>query len=111
MSWILRMNDGLTDAQRHMIAGVLSSCPAVQKAILFGSRAMGNYKPASDIDLFLLGEGIGMDELLHLHREIDDLPLSVDVDLLADTMLQSPDVRRHIQEHGRLWWSRFVGLI
>ena len=44
------MNDGLTDAQRHMIAGVLSSCPAVQKAILFGSRAMGNYKPASDIE-------------------------------------------------------------
>ena len=103
-------NDGLTQKQRSMIASVLEACPAVKEAILFGSRAMGNYKPASDVDLFLVGEKIGMNELLQLHRGIDDLPLPIDVDLLADTMLQSPDVRRHIRQHGRLWWLRFSGL-
>lgn len=104
------MNDGLTNAQRRMIADVLAACPAVQEAILFGSRAMGNFKPSSDVDLFLVGNTIGMDELLQLHRGMDDLPLPVDIDLLADTMLQSADVRRHIQTHGSLWWSRNSGL-
>ena len=103
-------NDGLTQKQRSMIASVLEACPAVKEAILFGSRAMGNYKPASDVDLFLVGEKIGMNELLQLHRGIDDLPLPIDVDLQADTMLQSPDVRRHIRQHGRLWWRRSSGL-
>ncbi|MBP3499912.1 MAG: nucleotidyltransferase domain-containing protein [Akkermansia sp.] len=103
-------NDGLTQKQRSMIASVLEACPAVKEAILFGSRAMGNYKPASDVDLFLVGEKIGMNELLQLHRGIDDLPLPIDVDLLADTMLQSPDVRRHIRQHGHLWWLRSSGL-
>ncbi len=105
------MNDGLTQKQRAMIASVLEACPAVNEVILFGSRAMGNYKPASDADFFLIGEGIGMTELLQIHRVIDDLPLSIDVDLLADTMLHSPDVRRHIRQHGRLWWSRTSGLL
>ena len=104
------MNDGLTQNQRTMIAAVLPACPSVEEAVLFGSRAMGNYKPASDVDLFLMGKGIGMDELLQLHRGIDDLPLPIEVDLLAETMLQSPDVRRHIQDHGRRWWSRSSGL-
>lgn len=104
------MTDGLTQNQRSMIASVLASCPAVEKVILFGSRAMGNCKPASDVDLFLVGRGIGMNELIQLHRGMDDLPLPMDVDLLADTMLQSEDVRRHIREHGRCWWSRPDGL-
>lgn len=105
------MTDGLSQPQRSMIASVLAACPAVEKVILFGSRAMGTYKPASDVDLFLIGQGIGMSELLQLHRGMDELPLPVDVDLLADTMLQSVDVRRHIREHGRCWWSRTDGLL
>lgn len=104
------MNDGLTQTQRSMIASVLAACPAVEEVILFGSRAMGNYKPSSDVDLFLIGKSIGMNELFQLHRGMDDLPLPIDVDLLAESMLQSPDVHRHIREHGRFWWSRSSGL-
>ena len=105
------MNDGLTPAQRNMIAAVLSSCPEVEEAILFGSRAMGNYKPSSDVDLFLIGPAINMDKLLYLHRGIDDLPLPIDVDFLADNMLSSEDVRNHIRKHGRTWWTRKAGLL
>lgn len=105
------MTDGLSQTHRSMIASVLAACPAVAQAILFGSRAMGTYKPALDVDLFLIGKGIGMSELLQRHRGMDELPLPVDVDLLADTMLQSEDVRRHIREHGRCWWSRTGGLL
>jgi predicted nucleotidyltransferase len=30
----------------------------VEEAILFGSRALGTYKPASDVDIALKGEGV-----------------------------------------------------
>lgn len=52
-----------------------------------------------------------MDKLLYLHRGIDDLPLPIDVDLLADNMLSSEDVRNHISRHGRSWWTRKAGLL
>lgn len=52
------MNDGLTDEDREGIQSVLATCPKVQKAILFGSRAMGTFRSASDVDIALEGEGL-----------------------------------------------------
>jgi len=49
------MKYGLTSSVIERICNVLARYPQVEKAILYGSRAKGNYKPGSDIDLTLLG--------------------------------------------------------
>jgi predicted nucleotidyltransferase len=49
------MTYGLKDTAVEQIQQVLSDYPDVQEAILYGSRAMGNYEPGSDIDLTLIG--------------------------------------------------------
>ena len=51
------MNWGLSQSVIQKINGVLSRYPSVQKATLYGSRAKGNYKNGSDIDLTLHGSG------------------------------------------------------
>ena len=53
------MNHGLSAATVAKIHGVLSRHSEVEKAILYGSRAKGNYKNGSDIDLTLTGGGTG----------------------------------------------------
>jgi predicted nucleotidyltransferase len=46
---------GLKETTIQKICGVLYHYPQVEKAILYGSRAKGNYKNGSDIDLTLRG--------------------------------------------------------
>jgi predicted nucleotidyltransferase len=42
---------GLTGETVAQIHEVFARFPEVEKAVLYGSRAKGNYKPGSDIDL------------------------------------------------------------
>ncbi|MDR3183270.1 MAG: nucleotidyltransferase domain-containing protein, partial [Planctomycetaceae bacterium] len=57
------MRYGLSEETIEKINGVLSQHTAVEKAVIYGSRAKGNYKNGSDIDLTLFGN-IAFDELL-----------------------------------------------
>ena len=47
------MNHGLSATVVAAINRVLARCPEVERAVLYGSRAKGNFKPGSDIDLTL----------------------------------------------------------
>lgn len=55
------------------IRAVLAAVSSVERAVIFGSRAMGNYKPGSDVDLALFGE-ISYDDLLKIKSRLDDIP-------------------------------------
>ena len=46
---------GLSDETVDKLTSVFSLHPELSAAILYGSRAKGNYRPASDIDLTLKG--------------------------------------------------------
>ncbi|MEW5845474.1 MAG: nucleotidyltransferase domain-containing protein [Bacteroidota bacterium] len=49
---------GISEKSYLLIIDVLKSYPEVEAAIIFGSRAKGNYKNGSDIDLALIGESL-----------------------------------------------------
>ena len=49
----MEMKFGLKDITIQKIQQVLAAFPQVEEAILYGSRAKGNYKDGSDIDLTL----------------------------------------------------------
>lgn len=44
---------GLTQQEQDLICGVLRAHPEIAEAKIFGSRAKGNSRPNSDIDLAL----------------------------------------------------------
>ena len=46
---------GLKETTIQKICGVFAKYPQVEKAVLYGSRAKGNYKNGADIDLTLNG--------------------------------------------------------
>ena len=100
------MSHGLSASTVAKIHGVLSHHAEVEQAILYGSRAKGNYKNGSDIDLTLVGTGLGYDDLLKIMGELDDLLLPYTIDLSIFRMIDHEGLREHIQRVGQEFYRR-----
>ena len=84
------MNDGLKERNRVKIRQVLASHPQVERAVLFGSRATGTYRPGSDVDLALAGDGLTHSDLgvIGAAMEATTVPQIVDLVLWSSTSNQ-----------------------
>ena len=100
------MNHGLPEATVVKIHAVFARHPQLAKAVLYGSRAKGTYKPGSDIDLALYGEGLGPREVRALEDELDELLLPYGIDLVVFATLDHPQLREHIERVGQEFYSR-----
>lgn len=101
------MRFGLKETTIEQICTVLSHYPQVEKAILYGSRAKGNYKPGSDIDLTLTGnEALNLDVLYRIIDDIDDLLLPYTFDLSILHQISDPDVIEHIRRVGVVLYEK-----
>lgn len=100
---------GLSAAVLEKIRGVLALHPSVRRAMIYGSRAKGNYRPGSDIDLTLVtaeGDTISSAELAQILDELDDqlLPYLLDLSVFED--LRHEGLREHIERVGKVFYER-----
>lgn len=98
---------GLKETTIAEICGVLAKYPAVEKATLYGSRAKGNYKNGSDIDLTLHGgDDLTLHVLFRIMDDIDDLlqPYTMDISIYAN--IGDPDVVEQIQRIGVTFYEK-----
>ena len=100
------MIDGLKRAHSMAILDVLRANPRVEKVLLFGSRAMGTFKPESDIDLCLFGKDLTLSDQIRLAAALDELPVPQRVDLLLYHAIEDPAVRAHIEKVGKALLER-----
>ncbi|MEK6730263.1 MAG: nucleotidyltransferase domain-containing protein, partial [Planctomycetota bacterium] len=101
------MKFGLKETTIQKICGVFADYPQVEKAVIYGSRAKGNYKNGSDIDLTLYGgKDLTLNILSKMLREIDDLLLPYTIDLSIFHNLSDPDFIEHIQRVGMVFYQR-----
>lgn len=91
---------GLPPATLDKLRSVFVRHPAIESVVLYGSRAKGNWRPGSDIDLALKGQRIPFAELLKIEDEIDDLFLPYTVDLSLYGELRNADLIAHIDRVG-----------
>ena len=99
------MKFGLPQETIQKIKAVFEKYPSVEKVIIYGSRAKGNYKNGSDIDLTVLGE-ITDSDWTKLYFDIDDLltPYTFDLSLLST--IENPDLVAHINEVGQTFYAK-----
>lgn len=97
---------GLPQATVQAIQAVLSRHPGVVRAVVYGSRAKGTFRPGSDIDLALFGDGLTGDDLLSIDVEIDDLDLPYMVDLSLFAQIENAALRSHIERVGQDLYRR-----
>lgn len=97
---------GLPAAVVERINATLARFPEVQPATLYGSRAMGSYRPGSDIDLTLSGEHLDQRVLARLDAALDDLLLPWRFDLSLQAELKSAALLDHIARVGQVFYTR-----
>lgn len=78
--------------------------PQIEQVILYGSRAKGNYKNGSDIDLTIVGD-MDYHSLHRLENQLDDLLLPYKIDLSLKNKLTDPDLVEHIERIGKVFYS------
>lgn len=100
------MIPGLPDHATESIIGILRVHPAISRAVLFGSRAMGSYRPGSDIDLMIESDELPHGEYLSLLNEIDDLLLPWQCDIIRSEQISNDALREHIARVGIIVYSR-----
>ncbi len=103
------MKYGLSDETVQKIHSVFAQYPQVEEAVLYGSRARGDYKNGSDIDLTLQGD----DTLTHtvlskIAIDIDDLLLPYTIDLSIFTKISNADLLIQIKHAGITFYKKQV---
>jgi predicted nucleotidyltransferase len=101
------MKFGLKETTIETIQAVFARYPQVKKAVLYGSRAKGNYKNGSDIDLTLHGGGdLTVTLLRRIMNDLDDLLLPYTIDLSIFNSIGDADVIAHIQRVGVTFYEK-----
>lgn len=97
---------GLSDQTLATLRGILTAYPEIEKAILYGSRAMGNYRKGSDIDLTLVGAALDDRLLSRIAGRLEDSTIPYHVDLSLKDHIDNPNLLAHIARVGVLFYEK-----
>ena len=98
---------GLLDTEIETIIEALNKHPKVERAYIFGSRAKGNFKNGSDVDIALKGIGLDFDTLSKISyflNEETNMPYKFDV--LIYEGISEPILQKHIDRVGIEFYNR-----
>lgn len=92
---------GLLESDMITITEVLRKHKSVEEANLFGSRAKGNFRPGSDVDLALVGKNLDFEVVAHISyilNEETNMPYKFDI--VNYHCIQEPELIQHIDRVG-----------
>ncbi|MDB4925475.1 nucleotidyltransferase family protein [Mucilaginibacter sp.] len=90
---------GFKQDDLSIIVQIISTFPGIKKAVIFGSRAKGNYKAGSDIDIAVCA--INNDSILQLSGVLnDETLLPYKFDLLNYDTINNKELKEHIDRAG-----------
>lgn len=97
---------GLTERALGLLRGLFSADRRIERAIVYGSRAKGNFRHGSDIDITLDAPSMDFDGLVRLCSAVDDLMLPWNVDLSLLSHIDNPNLLDHIARVGKPLWIK-----
>lgn len=100
---------GLPPATLEKLNNVFARHNAIDSVVIYGSRAKGNYRAGSDIDLTIKGSEIPFAEFMQIENQIDDLMLPYKVDLSQYRQLENADLIAHIDRVGMEVYAKDKG--
>ena len=101
-------SSGLSEQELRILRSALAATPQLTRAWLFGSRAKGTARAASDIDIAVEGL-ISNLQVEALRDRLNELPLPYTVDVQALEDIKSPPLREHIARCGVLLFEQNAG--
>ncbi|GHV90888.1 hypothetical protein AGMMS50268_13910 [Spirochaetia bacterium] len=101
------MQYGLSDYTLETIRAILGKYPGVQSAILYGSRAKGNFKTGSDIDITLhTDNSFTHGDLLDVMGDFDDSDMPYMADISIYSSLENQNLKDHIRRVGKVLYEK-----
>lgn len=100
------MQYGLADDELHKLITLFAKHSKIDRVILYGSRAKGNFRTGSDVDITLVGENLDKATLNSLELQIDDLLLVYQFDISIFHQLANSDLVEHIERVGKIIYER-----
>lgn len=91
---------GLPESDLQSVISIFQKNPKIERAVLFGSRAKGNFNTGSDVDIALEGNELTLSDLLDLNLEIDNLFLPWKFDLIIYNRIKEKSLLEHIKRVG-----------
>ena len=98
---------GIAEKSYHLLLDTFSKYPEVEQVVLFGSRAKGNYKKGSDIDLAIKGKKSQSTTALNISAIINEqLPIPYHVDVINYDSLIHVELKDHIDRVGVVFFEK-----
>ncbi len=97
---------GIDDKNLHFIRSIFKDFNGINKVLVYGSRAKGNYSEHSDIDLVIADSNIERKTLGKILLAINDsdFPYTVDLQIMED--IKNPQLQEHIQRVGKEFYVK-----
>lgn len=99
------MTFGLNKHTIERFNEIFSRHPQIAEVIIYGSRAKGNYREGSDIDLTLKGNRVTEDICRKIWLELDELNTPYLIDLSIYNHLNSGSLKEHIDRVGKVFYT------
>ncbi len=97
---------GLRDDTIQKITSLFKKFPQIDRAIIYGSRAKGNFKEGSDVDLTLIGKDLNLTIINKIESEIDNFLLPYTFDISIYHQLDSKELINHIDRVGKTFYIK-----
>ncbi len=98
---------GLSDKIINEVQAVLSIFPKIDEALLYGSRAKGNYRDDSDIDIALLGKDLSVENTVKpLISKLEDIDCPHLFDITIYEKIDCPTVKKYVDDWGKIIYKK-----
>jgi uncharacterized protein len=91
---------GFTYRDREAILAIFKRYPQIRQVVLFGSRAKGNFKKGSDIDLAIMDTNIDKKLIVRLLTDFEESLLPYHIDLVHYPALENEKLKEYIDKIG-----------
>jgi uncharacterized protein len=103
----MNSNFGISAQDLETITGILRKEPLVEEAIIFGSRAKGNYKNGSDVDIALKGKKLDFNTITHVSYLLNEETLMpYKFDILNYHTISNAELTEHIKRVGISFYKK-----
>lgn len=97
---------GITQKDITVLEEIFRKYSSVKLVHIFGSRAKGNFKPTSDIDLAIMNKNVSRDTAYQIKSDFQDSNIPYVIDLVNLEDISNKELIDHIKRVGIPIYSR-----
>lgn len=103
----MNKNDGLTEKDRNDMLNAIKRFTEVDRAVLFGSRAKGNYKHGSDVDISIDGRKVTHKTVIALSSFLnEETRMPYHFDIIHFDSIKNQELKDHISGIGIVLYEK-----